>query len=1249
VQTRTVARCVGRDAELARLSELYAEASHHGERLVLLKGPSGVGKSLILQEFRGRVRLEGGVVLEGRCEHGRAFGPFADVVDRALRFLGEVGATPTIDPSDLACRESCHRLWHQHDEADRAPGRTAGAVADDDREALERRMGFFEAIDGLLRDVAAVRAPVLVLHDLERADRGTLQLLQFLLDGSSPWGEERPLRALIAASLRSDGGAQHGGEVGALERHGGTESIDVGRLNEEGVRAYLQSPETVARVLARTAGNPEAIELLLDADPLSPEAHLARRMDGFPADVRALFEALAVLAQPADIDLLARVAGVEPAAEARSTFGESDLVSRQIADGQILFSFARDRMRERAYEQLDEARRRALHRRCGEELATRPGQVEEAARHAIAAGDGARAVPLALEAARSLAARHAHAEAAALLERAQPEPGPALDEVRETLVELYRIAGDYRSALGHAEALRRDHPESPEAARRCGALLTLAGHLDEAADTLADAHRVALASADPTAPLEVEVLLAELHYQRASYDEAEGWADHALSAAEETGQLRLAIHARNTLGKLALSRKDAGTAAKLFEANRLASVDAELGHQEAQALTNLGVAMLRRQDLKAAESAFHRAIEVAVRASDTREQAISTENLAVLAHLKRHYADALVRYHEAVALLKRLGNRAMLARVANNLGELYLSLGEHQRALALCNFAAHMGGTALPRSVAAEGLLLRGRVEAMEGDTAAAQASFESARNMFEELREARRDDASLELARLALRDGDVGRAQSIIAKLPEPESAKRAAELALVACDLDRARGQGTLAAAKRATERAEAAGDDELLLPALLRLTRAHLDEADLGRAMGARERVAQVETRLDAHVPAESEISWVQRPVRVELSALDAQLERAAAGRRDSTPPVRHSTLPPPPPDAADPERWGDKYPDIAGRSAAIRTTLGLLDKVAPTDALVLIRGESGTGKELIAEALHDHSSRRNKPFVKVNCAALVETLLLSELFGHERGAFTGANSRKKGRFELADGGTIFLDEIGDISPKTQVALLRVLQEREFERVGGTQPIKVDVRIIAATHRDLEQMVREGHFREDLYYRLRGVMMEVPPLRRRLEDLEPLADKLLRRIGNERNEPPKSLAPDAVELLSRHRWPGNVRELENVLRSATLFADSETLRPDDFAAFADMFQLPEPEAEADPGNRASQPPEEQLYEQVRTGRSSLLEMKKNLERDLIARALSETDGNITQAASLLGMKRPRLSQLVKQYGLQPAGDKP
>ena len=372
------------------------------------------------------------------------------------------------------------------------------------------------------------------------------------------------------------------------------------------------------------------------------------------------------------------------------------------------------------------------------------------------------------------------------------------------------------------------------------------------------------------------------------------------------------------------------------------------------------------------------------------------------------------------------------------------------------------------------------------------------------------------------------------------------------------------------------------------------------------------------------------------------------------------------------------------ELGGTDPVMRGLNATIKKVARSSSTVLIRGESGTGKELVAAALHRASDRASGPMVTVNCAALVETLLLSERFGHEKGAFTGATARRRGRFELAEGGTLFLDEIGDISAKTQVALLRVLQERTFERVGGMAPIHVDVHVICATHRDLRAMVERGEFREDLYYRLRGITLDVPALRARLGDLPALADHLLGRIAVERGEAKKTLTRAALELLALHPWPGNVRELENALRAASLFAEGTSIgvpdltdNVDDLRKAVERVELAQRKSrteEAEPAVRYRTPTQAEetvdessgddrddggaegesplpvdeanatsvAYAQVRQGTLSLSDMKRQIERDCISRALVETKGNITRAAALLGMKRPRLSQLVKHYGL-------
>ncbi len=245
---------------------------------------------------------------------------------------------------------------------------------------------------------------------------------------------------------------------------------------------------------------------------------------------------------------------------------------------------------------------------------------------------------------------------------------------------------------------------------------------------------------------------------------------------------------------------------------------------------------------------------------------------------------------------------------------------------------------------------------------------------------------------------------------------------------------------------------------------------------------------------------------------------------------------------------------KFDNIVGESPAMKRVFDVVRKVAPSNATVLILGETGTGKELIAEAIHRNSLRKEGPFVKVNCAALPENLLESELFGHERGAFTGADRQRVGRFELANEGTLFLDEVATMSPGTQAKVLRVLQEREFERLGGTRTIKVDVRVIAATNRDLARAIQEGEFREDLYYRLNVVSVGMPPLRERSEDIIPLATTFLERFADDLKKHVRGFSPAILRMLTKHNWPGNIRELENTVERAVLMADGDQIEPDD-----------------------------------------------------------------------------------------------
>jgi len=302
-------------------------------------------------------------------------------------------------------------------------------------------------------------------------------------------------------------------------------------------------------------------------------------------------------------------------------------------------------------------------------------------------------------------------------------------------------------------------------------------------------------------------------------------------------------------------------------------------------------------------------------------------------------------------------------------------------------------------------------------------------------------------------------------------------------------------------------------------------------------------------------------------------------------------------------------------IVGRSPAIRRLLDLIGNVAPTDATVLIHGESGTGKELVAEAIHASSPRRYNPLVIVHCGALAEGVLESELFGHEKGAFTGAAYHHKGKFEQADGGTIFLDEIGEISPKVQVELLRVLEDKRVTRVGGKQSIPVDFRVIAATNRDLEAMTKEGTFREDLYYRLNVVPITIPPLRERPEDIEALAEHFLERISRKMNRKGLHLSGEALELLRGHTWPGNGRELLNAIERAVVFCRPPDLLPRDFPHYV-----------VQSGKAGSRP-----------------KTLAGIERAHIADILADTNWNVSRAAAILEIDRGTLYAKIRKYGIE------
>ncbi len=328
-------------------------------------------------------------------------------------------------------------------------------------------------------------------------------------------------------------------------------------------------------------------------------------------------------------------------------------------------------------------------------------------------------------------------------------------------------------------------------------------------------------------------------------------------------------------------------------------------------------------------------------------------------------------------------------------------------------------------------------------------------------------------------------------------------------------------------------------------------------------------------------------------------------------------------------------------IVGRSEPMQQVFKLIGQVAISDATALITGESGTGKELIARAIYHHSHRSALPFLAVNCAAIPEQLLESELFGHERGAFTGATGQRIGKFEQCNRGTIFLDEIGDMTPATQTKILRVLQSGTFERVGGNQPIQVDVRVIAATNKPLEQAVAGKQFREDLFYRLNVVRIQVPPLRDRIEDIALLVNYFLEKIGREHQRAPKSIAASVVKTLEKYHWPGNVRELENAIRRAHVMAKGDAILISDLPPeISGAAPLP---SSAGAGAAAADDAAalaRQLFQWAR--REPKLKIIPAVERELVIQALKETNDNQVAAAKLLGITRATLRKRIEKFGI-------
>lgn len=1252
--------------------------------VVLLHGPRGVGKDELVSEFvRHAEGRERSVVLQGRTQSvgGGSYQPFAEIIRQVMQWSEQLGlAEEVVDPV-LADLEP---VLHHHE-------------PDESQSALDQKLRFFEATRKLLAAVSERSRPLLVVHELENAGRDTFELATYLADTLFPDPRLEPQASrpgVLLFVMRDDRQTPTGARDFILEceERPSVAKLALRGLDLPALARYLQSPRLLEKLMAASDGLPKEIDELFDALPTNVEQLFARRLSELDPPSQDVLRALSISGQAATPRVLAEVTH-RPQKDVARTLTElknARILERRIQNGEMQFCFARRTNLEVTARSVEAELAARLHEGWARALTHEPGFHDPGllAHHQLRSSEPARGVPLALKAAETHAVAGALEAAVQLLESALPHAEGELRGIAlERLADLSKLRGRPRDALRFVAELKKTLPadETGKALVREAYLFNQAGDYERALETALSAR--ALLPSDALERAGSDCAAGEALYQLGRLDDARRRVSEAIAelAGPAAESVRLRLELCNLLGKIALAADELDRALSIFDETFSLAEGHGLVREAARARVNLGLVHMRAGRPVEAEESLRLGIELAKSSHDVSHLAFGLLNLGVLAHQKGELGRAIECYRQCRSLFLRLGNRTQLARVSYNLGNLYLLIGDAERAKAHNDESLRLARDLGVEKLSALATMLEGMLHADAGDFETAEARLRESAMLLRKLGKDRPAEAMVELASLELERKDPERALEILGELWDTSSFEQNRRLFLRA-RLLLGRAQTLLGVTGAENVLAGVRQEIETLGERLL-LRDAELALAGLYAAQSQRETARihllaarSLQQAIEAELPEAMRSVFASARAQRELFRLMECIDQPRGGselsqsalptkealsvRRDSTP----SQAP-----AENPERaaeWRRKYGLLVGRSPRLFKIFHILDRVSSSEDTVLIAGESGTGKELIAEAIHRNSARASGPFVKLNCAALVESLLLSELFGHERGSFTGAHQRKVGRFEMAAGGTIFLDEIGDISPKTQVSLLRVLQEREFERVGGGRPIRLEARVVCATNRNLQQMVRDGTFREDLYYRLKGITVETPPLRERAEDIAGLAQHFLQRYAEESGTVERGLSASALDMLRRYRWPGNIRELENVIRSVALFADGAVIDVTDFEEYRELFQdalgaeeaLPVPAPVSTPPGRLTVPPpapppaparlveaapepvvtsrredESSLLERIFSEGVALSDLKKRIQDEAIAMALHKSKGNITKAAEMLGMKRPRLSQII------------
>jgi transcriptional regulator with GAF, ATPase, and Fis domain len=1203
----------GREAELAMLLREHHEAKTSGSaRFVFIRGPRGVGKSHLVSQVAQALSSQGAPVFEGGSarEVRQTWGVFSPMVGELLTLVKRSGVPET----------TVARLARALEPV-RAVGQSVAAE--------DRRLALYDGA-GELFSLAGRSAPLVVWPDLDVADRASLELIRYLAAMAST--PQSKVGGLFVLTFREDEGLPSA--LSEIVTHVSGRSLSLSGLDLEGIRSFLSRGDIAQRLLEATGGNPEALGELLER-PVAAVDFFVRRVERLSEAQRATLTVLALAHEALPVEWLAAAMGAEGprCAETLDTLLCERLVTVKVVEGRPSWRFTRESEKQAFAALIPSEQHRVTTLALGRVMAAH-GQLL-AASELLFAVEPSEGAALSVRAADELVNRGALEDAETLYARAVPLiPSTERGAVLASWGRVLALLGDYRGAVRRLLAAARHTPAS-----RAVLALEAARHLIKAGRSRSTRALLDAASENAGTAAAAEACRVELLVATGRSTQATELARAQLSKGVSP---ELTVSLTQSLGKALLIGGQVAEAQKLFAEN------ADRAHAQGDVK---GVALARLNEGVAAYKRGERDRAIAC------WEATPPESRPLHAHAEANlgslYADsgdfelALGHLTRALSAFSRFGSLREVTMASSNLSRLHHLLGDVERANELSEHALRLATRLGDGYLMASAQLNLGALAVDARDLGLAKRQLEASRSGFEALG----NDAWAALAaawksRAHLVAGERAQAEQELARKSVERgcSALQAASLEVELTRGELCLANGDLLGAGRAASRAREALLDRPDLEGPIRtyflMGKLRLAANDSGGAQAEFSRAGRLLDELIARVPPVHRTAFLSLPRRAEVVAAvepELRLPRAMASL------------------AARPSV--ESFNGLVGRSPALQRITKQLEPVGRSNATVLIRGESGTGKELLADALHALSPRRHMPLVKVNCAAMVEELLLSELFGHEKGAFTGAIRERKGRFELADGGTIFLDEIGDISPKAQVALLRVLQEREFERVGGSKTIKVDVRIICATNRDLEVLISQGRFRADLYYRLKGVMLELPALRERLEDLPSLTQHFLDRVSKERNEPVRRLTPGAHALLQRHRWPGNIRELENVISSASIFAEGPEIELEAFGHVAELRALidsnegasvevaqvvvPVAMAVAVAAPVATAAPMESgpldYYSLARKRDISLKDLRHEVEMQCIKRALEDANGNISEAARLLKMKRSRLSQIV------------